>query len=222
MMNVKWQVPLIVLSVLMLAAQAKAVSCSSSPLVLDLGGDGIRTTGLSFPVIFDLHGNGIPVITGWTVEEEEDAFLWMDLNGDGIVNGGRELFGDSTLNPIDNLVGDNGFRVLKSYDGQEFGGNGDGKMSDRDLSWPFLLLWTDWNHDGLSQSEEISSLHSNGVEEIELTYREEPDIDGCGNWHFLKSTFSQRIEAPWGSVVVHRAIEDLYFLYSQVSTSTNP
>jgi hypothetical protein len=31
----------------------------------------------------------------------------------------------------------------------------------------------------------------------------------------LKATFSQRIEAPWGEAVVHRAIEDLYFIYSQ-------
>ncbi len=200
--------------ILVCGSPAKAVSCSSSPLVLDLGGDEIRTTDLYFPVIFDLHGTGTLVKTGWTAEGEEDAFLWMDLNGDGVVNGGRELFGDATLLP-DGSQADNGFEALKTYDGEAYGGNADGRVSERDLAWPSLRLWTDRNHDGHSQGFEISSLEENGVEEIDLSYREDRDIDGNGNWHFLKATFTQRIEAPWGEAVVQRAIEDLYFLYSQ-------
>lgn len=190
------------------------MSCSSSPLILDLGGDGIRTSSLSFPVVFDLHGSGTLVKTGWTVEGEEDAFLWIDLNGDGSVSGGKELFGDATLLP-GGIKAENGFEALKVFDGADYGGNADGIISERDLAWPSLRLWTDRNHDGLSQSAEISSLEENGVCEIAISYREERDIDGCGNWHFLKSTFSQRIEAPWGETIVQRAIEDLYFLYSQ-------
>lgn len=201
-------------SVMICPVPGNAVSCSSSPLVLDLGGDGIRTTGLSNPVVFDLNGNGSLVKTGWTVEGEEDPFLWIDLNIDGRVNGARELFGDATLLP-DGSQADNGFDALKTYDGKDYGGNADGLISELDLAWPSLRLWTDRNHDGTSQLNEISELNWSGVEEIELSFREDRDIDGFGNWHFLKSSFSRRIEAPWGETIVRREIEDLYFLYSQ-------
>ena len=52
----------------------------------------------------------------------------------------------------------NGFEALRSYDG-----NGDGIIDSRDPIWTRLLLWTDANHDGLSQRSEIVTLSSAGV-----------------------------------------------------------
>ena len=195
-----------------------AVSCSSSPLVLDLAGDGILTTSLFSPVVFDLFGNGIPVRTGWTNEDSEDAFLWTDLNGDGVVTNGRELFGDSTRRP-DGTMASNGFEALKIYDGLDSGGNGDGRISGRDAFWTFLRLWIDRNHDGITDAGETYDLADFGIEEIQLSYREDADVDGSGNWHFLKSEFTRRVEAPWGEAIITRAIEDLYFGYERIDST---
>lgn len=203
--------------VVLIPTSTKAVSCSSSPIVLDLEGDGIRTTDLFEPVVFDLFGSGQPVRTGWTREDAEDSFLWLDLDRNGQATNGRELFGDSTPLPMGG-VASNGFEALKAYDSRDLGGNEDGRISSHDAIWSSLLLWTDKDHDGISSRSEIRSLGDVGVESIGLTYREEADVDGVGNWHFLKSEFALRVEAPWGEAVVTRGIEDIYFRYERITS----
>src|SRR6185295_2658464 len=198
----------IVLGVLYCALPASAVSCSASPLILDLAGDGVQTTDLFSAVKFDIHGEGRLVTMAWTADWSEDAFLWNDLNRDGLVDGGGELFGDSTLLP-DGTPAANGFEALKVYDDSTYGGNADGKISDRDLGWTDLRLWIDRNHDGVSQVDEIATLGDLGISEILLTYREDRDVDGNGNWHFLKASFLREIEAPWGKALARRPIEDV-------------
>ncbi|MCS4511900.1 hypothetical protein [Xylophilus ampelinus] len=65
----------------------------SSPIVIDLGGDGIETTSLlaGSSVYFDIDGNGESNKTAWI--SGKDAFLAIDKNKNGKIDGVNELFG---------------------------------------------------------------------------------------------------------------------------------
>jgi hypothetical protein len=68
----------------------------SDPLTLDLDGDGIETAGINVaaPVMFDISGTGIQQSVGWI--KPDDGFLVRDMNGNGLIDSGAELFGDAT------------------------------------------------------------------------------------------------------------------------------
>ena len=66
-----------------------------SPIILDLDGNGIQTVGLEAGVHFDHDGNGFAQRTGWL--GQGDGLLVWDINGNGHIDNGRELFGDNTL-----------------------------------------------------------------------------------------------------------------------------
>ena len=134
-----------------------------SPLVLDLKGDGIKTSELSDGVMFDLNNDGKKDLTGWTAGKD-DAFLALDLNHNGIIDNGGELFGDNTL--INNgRKAQNGFEALAQYDT-----NKDLKIDQKDKTWADLLLWIDTNHNGISEQKELTPIKDSQVHEIYLDY----------------------------------------------------
>jgi hypothetical protein len=65
------------------------------PLILDLDGDGIETVGVdpNNPILFDHDGDGVKNGTGWVLPD--DGFLVLDRNGNGVIDNGTELFGES-------------------------------------------------------------------------------------------------------------------------------
>ena len=67
----------------------------SSPIILDLDGDGVETVYLGNGVHFDHDGNGFAEKTGWA--GADDAMLVFDRNGNGLVDDGRELFGNNSV-----------------------------------------------------------------------------------------------------------------------------
>lgn len=95
----------------------------TDPLVINLNGN---IAGLSDQTFyFDLDCDG---------EEEEisslqsgSGFLALDLNGDGIINDGSELFGTKS---------GNGFADLAQYDA-----DGNGWIDEADEIWDKLLVW---------------------------------------------------------------------------------
>ncbi|MBI5212124.1 MAG: hypothetical protein HY957_01975 [Nitrospirae bacterium] len=78
------------------------------PIMLDLDGDGIETTNVKDGAYFDHDGNGFAEQTGWAASD--DGMLVMDRNGDGIINDGKELFGDQTI-LSDGTRAANGFQM---------------------------------------------------------------------------------------------------------------
>ena len=64
-----------------------------SPIVLDLNGDGVRTVGKGAGVNFDHNNNNFAELTGWV--SKEDGLLVRDLNGNGKIDNGGELFGNN-------------------------------------------------------------------------------------------------------------------------------
>ena len=64
------------------------------PLIIDLGKDGFDIEQLENGTHFDLDSNGFAERMNWT---RKDGFLALDLNGNGVIDNGGELFGDRTL-----------------------------------------------------------------------------------------------------------------------------
>jgi hypothetical protein len=83
------------------------------PLVLDLNGDGIKTTNVKAGAFFDHDGNGFAEQTGWV--DPHDGLLVMDRNRDGIINDGRELFSTNTILQNGTRAA-NGFQALAELD----------------------------------------------------------------------------------------------------------
>jgi hypothetical protein len=161
------------------------------PLVLDVTGDGIRTTGLDRLVSFDIDGNGRKEWITWTDPASFDAFLWIDLFGKNRVDNGSELFGVGTVLP-DGSKAKDGFEALAIYDAPARGGNGDGLIDSHDRVWPKLRLWVDLNHNGVCEPWETWPVPASSIDGISLATVRSTTIDSSGNTHFLHGTYWRR------------------------------
>lgn len=93
----------------------------------------------------------------WVEPGAPGWFLAYDENGDGKIGTAGELFSSAYL--------PNGFEQLRAFDQ-----NGDQKIDARDPKFSKLLLWSDANGDGISESSELRSIASLDVVSIDLRY----------------------------------------------------
>ena len=147
------------------------------PLVLDLGGEGINLSSAEDGVYFDMLGDGTPVKTSWI--SGNNAFLYLDDNGNGVADDINELFGDQGGFA-------NGFDKLAQYDD-----NGDGVIDENDAIYSQLRLWRDLNGDGVNQADESLSLAEAGVKSINLNYDNNRQFDAHGNMIGERSFFTK-------------------------------
>lgn len=146
-----------------------------SPLVLAFNqSETLSTLHIGEGVNFDLMGKGVKQQTGW-VAAEKGAFLALDLNGNGRIDDGRELFGQATV-LADGREARNGFEALAAYDS-----NGDNVIDSKDPVFADLKLWFDLKTDGRSQARELASLDSMDVKKISLEYKELDQRDQMNN-----------------------------------------
>ena len=152
--------------------------------MLTLDGSPIRLTALSAGVSFDVDGDGVREPIAWTRAGSTAAFLVLDLDGDGAITTGAELFGVpvGVRRHHRPAAGENSFTLLGAYDTPALGGNGDGVISAADAVFSRLRLWIDANHDGVSQPNELVPLAAAGVVSIELSYHTTGRRDGHGNF----------------------------------------
>ncbi|HEV2722323.1 MAG TPA: hypothetical protein VG323_20050, partial [Thermoanaerobaculia bacterium] len=123
-----------------------------SPIVINLESGAYQLSGSADPVRFDISGNGIPTLIGWTARGANEAFLCLDRDHDGEITSGVELFGTAT--PLKNgQPAANGYLALAEYDD-----NQDGVIDEHDAIWIHLLLWRDLNHDGISEQNELTPI----------------------------------------------------------------
>ncbi|WPP81632.1 calcium-binding protein [Acinetobacter pittii] len=145
------------------------------PVVLDLDGDGIETIAANkwAGVLFDHDNDGIRTSTGWV--GSDDGILVLDRNGDGVINDGSELFGDSvTLK--DGSQASNGYAALAEFDS-----NGDGKVNAEDTNFEQLKVWRDLNQDGVSQTNELFGLTELGIQSLNLNHTNTDTALGSDN-----------------------------------------
>lgn len=151
----------------------------STPVLVDVAGDGLRLTNVATGVIFDLQASGAPVRTAWTESDSDDAWLVLDRDGNGTIDYGSELFGNFTPQPYS--PNRNGFLALAEFDKPVNGGNADGLITSADAVFTYLRLWQDKNHNGVSEPAELLLPASVGVEQIDLEYQETRRVDQHGN-----------------------------------------
>lgn len=160
-----------------------------TPIALDLNGDGIQTIARAdFHGSFDLLGTGKAIQSGWL--SAGDAFLAIDANGNGSIDGIGELFGGAAKG--------SGFARLASFDS-----NGDGVVDAHDAQFGALSLWQDADGNGRTDAGELIALAQAGVTALNVAFEELPFLDANGNLHLERSS----------AVIDGRAVDmtDVYF-----------
>lgn len=163
---------------------------TSSPLILDMDGDGHSFVGTdNSNAFFDLDADGFTEWAGWNADND-DAFLVRDLNGNGLVDDISELFGNAETD---------GFTELAPLDS-----NQDSVFDMLDADWDQVQLWFDHDGDGWTDEGELAAL-SDHVEAIDLDATLVNE-DYNGNTVTHRSSFT-RSDNTTGQVV------DVWFSY---------
>lgn len=126
-----------------------------SPLMLFFSNELPSFTGVSS---FPLHGVREGGRVNWPEAGSKGYFLAVLKDGEKEITKASQLFGQDGVH-------ENGFESLKLHDSDS-----NGVINNKDKIWSSLKLWKDNNANGLSESEEIHTLASQGVESISLKY----------------------------------------------------
>ena len=168
---------------------ARSWTAPRDPLVLDLDSDGIEAIGINpaAPILFDMDGDGTKTATGWI--KADDGIVVLDRNGNGLIDSGRELFGDSTVltrGPRAGQTAANGYEALADLDI-----NGDGVIDDQDIANVDLNIWRDSNQDGVSQADELQTLADAGIASISAVGQASNVNLGNGNTQPFSGSFTR-------------------------------
>ena len=136
--------------------------CYSSPIVLDLNGDGVQTVDTAHGVQFDMDADGTKQSVGWV--DKHDALLVRDINHDGQINNGKELFGSDTVLKNGEKAGD-GWAALSDIDT-----NGDGKVDAKDVAFAEIKVWVDANSNGVAEEGELRGLIEAGIQSVDVAH----------------------------------------------------
>ena len=155
------------------------------PLALDLDGDGIEVVAANgfAGALFDHTGSGIRTATGWV--SADDGLLVRDINGNGIIDNGAELFGDNTKLKNGGAA-QHGFAALADLDS-----NGDKVIDAKDAAFKELRVWRDINQDGISQNDELFTLQSLGIKSFNTAYTDTRHNLGNGNTLVQKGSYTK-------------------------------
>lgn len=147
--------------------------CNRDPLIIDLDGDRNVVRELyDSTAYFDLDNDGFRERVAWSLAN--DGFLVRDLNGNGQIDNGSELFGSGSIDSSGKSNGSDGFAELRQLDS-----NADGIISSLDLDFATLRVWVDANGDAITDEGELKTLEELGLVSISLSTRTSDDLD-CG------------------------------------------
>ena len=167
------------------ASQSSSGGFLQTPLLLDLGRNGFNLGDRGVGVNFDIPATGKPNFVQWVANNTDDGFLVLDLNNNGIIDDGAELFGEGTTLKLDGQKASNGYIALRQYDLAALGGNEDNLINKKDKIWNSLKIWVDKNADGFSQSDEITSINHHALQQISIKPRSTQNVnvrvDAAGN-----------------------------------------
>jgi hypothetical protein len=164
----------------------ECVFSPGSPIIVDTSGKGYHLTSREDGVLFDIDGDGQAERVSWTRGDADNAFLSFDRNGNGAIDDGTELFGSYTPaypNGDRRITTPNGFEALRFAESPSYGATtvADGVVDARDPIFGQLLLWTDRNHNGISEPDELQRLSDSGIVAIRTDYKASRKVDRFGN-----------------------------------------
>lgn len=164
------------------------------PLILDLNKNNKFTSTTENGTYFDFAGDGLAEKTAWL--DNGDGLLVLDRNGNGLVDDGKELFGDKTILE-DGSISPYGFAALSEIDT-----NDDGVINSFDEEFANLKVWIDENNDGISQEGELHKLSELGIVEIGVNYTKTNITEETGNYISRKSkvTFADGSQTALGEL----------------------
>ncbi|HWB73596.1 MAG TPA: calcium-binding protein [Nannocystaceae bacterium] len=141
-----------------------------TPLVLVPAGEALR---------FEPAGTSTFAIAGECITHDwptaSTPWLAIDLDRNGSIDGGHELFGSGTAMRDGSRARD-GFAALAELDA-----NGDGMITPADPRFADLLLWSDHDGDRRSTHWEHTSLAIAGIDAIPLAHADDRECDARGN-----------------------------------------
>lgn len=171
---------------------------------------------------------GALVKTGWIDGAKGDALLVLDLNENGKIDSGMELFGEATVMEKEKDWGKfgttraedyapNGFVALLQYDE-----NDDFVIDAQDSIWSKLRFWQD-GKDGQPNGEvddgELLTLDSLKIVSFDLgKIVEMTAMDKFGNRTLLRSAYSYKGK---DGKVKQNMIFDVYFIFAEAGTAQN-
>lgn len=168
-------------AVAVLAGHSTSAWSFCSPIVIDLGNNGIRLGDRGVGVHFDVNADGIRDHVQWVRPGGDEAFLALDRSGNGLVDDGAELFGVGTPMLLEGRNAPNGFVGLAQYDQRQLGGNDDGLITEADAIWPQLRVWLDRDANGVATANEMRTLRSQGITALETIPKVRRYVDAAGN-----------------------------------------
>jgi hypothetical protein len=182
----------------------------SSPLVLDLDGDGIETTPQN--KVIDLDGDGQLDQASWFGSKE--GVLTFDANHNGKIDlNGKELFGDSS-----DVNGDgspdhfaNGFEALRALATKTLGA---AAVQDNMLDASEIKALE--NKAGLRMmvGNKTVKLSDNGISNLSLNYQNSTQTDAYGNEFRQQASFQKTLS---NGQVVNRDMTDVWLNYSPLT-----
>jgi len=148
-----------------------------------LPGNGILTTSVKNGIFFDYIGNGVPIKTAWV--DPNCGLLVRDLNGNGQIDNGSELFGNFTILKNGELA-ENGFDALVELDL-----NGDGEIDRAEAEAAGIRVWKDANTNGIVDPGELLTFEQAGVLSVQTRYIVSQETDENGNMNKWIGTFKR-------------------------------
>ena len=183
------------------------------PLALDLDGDGIETRGADGKIVFDHNGDGVKTGTGWV--RSDDGLLVLDRNSNGTIDNGGELFGVDTVKS-DGTKASDGFDALSDLDS-----NNDDIFDSSDTRFADVRVWRDLNQDGISQSNELSTLAANNIRSISLSKTSTTTHLGNGNTQTATATFTRTDDTTGTAANLGLATNTFYRKFTNRVTLTD-
>jgi hypothetical protein len=128
----------------------------------------------------DMRANSC-ITTDWPTAAT--PWLAVDLDGNGTIDGGHELFGSGSR-LVDGRNAANGFIALAEFDADR-----NGVVDAADPRFGELMLWRDWDADRFSTPDELTPLLDNGVRALPVEYAVEVGCDARGNCGVERASF---------------------------------